>query len=74
MPRIGGVGNGAMVLRDGVFSQMSLEDFQCVTRPKVQGTVNLLRLFERREETPLDWFIAFSSFVATRGKYVCTHV
>ena len=54
MPRIGGVGNGAMVLRDGVFSQMSLEDFQCVTRPKVQGTVNLLSLFERRQETPFN--------------------
>ncbi|KAL8903529.1 MAG: hypothetical protein Q9207_003863 [Kuettlingeria erythrocarpa] len=38
---IGGVIQGAMVLRDKILSSMSLEDFQDAIRPKVQGTWNL---------------------------------
>ncbi|KAJ5485354.1 type I iterative polyketide synthase [Penicillium diatomitis] len=66
MPPIGGVANGAMVLRDSSFMNMSFEDFQTVLRPKVQCTINLDRLFSDRSQ-PLDWFIGFSSIAATVG-------
>jgi hypothetical protein len=43
---------------------MRLEDFQKVVKPKVDGTMFLSELFERNT---LDFFIAFSSIVATLG-------
>lgn len=67
MPPIAGVANGAMVLSDKMFTQMTHEEFQYVVRPKVEGTVHLDRLFSEDSADPLDWFIAFSSLVATRG-------
>ncbi|PYH71698.1 putative polyketide synthase [Aspergillus vadensis CBS 113365] len=66
MPPIGGVANGAMVLRDSSFMNMSFDDFQAVLGPKVLGTVNLDRLFSNPKH-PLDWFIGFSSVAATVG-------
>ncbi|KAJ5087476.1 type I iterative polyketide synthase [Penicillium angulare] len=66
MPPIGGVANGAMVLRDSSFMNMDFNDFQAVLGPKVQGSTNLDRLFCNPEE-PLDWFIGFSSIAATTG-------
>lgn len=66
MPPIGGVANGAMVLRDSSLMKMSFEDFQAVLRPKIQGTINLDRLFSDPSQ-PLDWFIGFSSIAATVG-------
>lgn len=66
MPLIGGVANGAMVLRDSSFMNMSFYDFQAVLGPKVQGSVNLHRLFSDPKQ-PLDWFIGFSSIAATVG-------
>ena len=41
MPPIRGMIQGAMVLRDGFFEKMPLENWQAVTRCKVQGTWNL---------------------------------
>lgn len=66
MPAIAGVANGAMVLRDSSLMQMAFEDFQAVLGPKIQGTVNLDRLFSG-DAQPLDWFIGFSSIAATVG-------
>ncbi|KAJ5706143.1 hypothetical protein N7536_001832 [Penicillium majusculum] len=66
MSPIGGVANGAMVLRDSSLMKMSFEDFQAVLRPKIQGTINLDRLFSDPSQ-PLDWFIGFSSIAATVG-------
>ncbi|GFF52590.1 hypothetical protein IFM51744_07886 [Aspergillus udagawae] len=66
MPPIGGVANGAMVLRDSSFMRMSFEDFQVILGPKIQGTINLDRLFSDPNQ-PLDWFIGFSSVAATVG-------
>ncbi|KAL9043632.1 MAG: hypothetical protein Q9214_003188 [Letrouitia sp. 1 TL-2023] len=43
---------------------MDLETFQIVARPKVEGTINLDQLFK---DEPLDFFIPFSSIVATTG-------
>ncbi|EAW08950.1 putative polyketide synthase [Aspergillus clavatus NRRL 1] len=57
MPQIAGVANGAM---------MSFDDFQAVLRPKIQGTINLDKLFSDPAR-PLDWFIGFSSIAATVG-------
>ncbi|KAI1766326.1 hypothetical protein GGR53DRAFT_464558 [Hypoxylon sp. FL1150] len=68
MPPIAGVANGAMVLSDRMFTQMTHKDFQYVLRPKVEGTMHLDSLFsEDSDADPLDWFIVFSSLVATRG-------
>lgn len=63
-PPIAGVANGALVLRDKLFVNTSFEDLETVFRPKVTGTLNLHELFS---EDTLDWFIAFSSIVATSG-------
>lgn len=63
-PQIAGVANGALVLRDKLFINTTLEDFEAVMKPKVTGTLNLDQLFP---ENTLDWFIAFSSIVATTG-------
>jgi hybrid polyketide synthase/nonribosomal peptide synthetase ACE1 len=64
MPPIAGVANGALILRDQAFSDMDLESFQTVIKPKVDGTLFLNQLFQ---ENTLDFFIAFSSVVATMG-------
>lgn len=63
-PPIAGVANGALVLRDKLFVNTDFEDLETVFRPKVTGTLNLHELFS---ENTLDWFIAFSSIVATSG-------
>ena len=63
-PEIAGVANGAMILRDKAFANMDLETFQAVARPKVDGTTYLSDLFS---EKTLDFFIPFSSIVATMG-------
>src|SRR2546430_10573256 len=63
-PKIGGVANGALILRDKTFANTELESFQAVVRPKVDGTINLNELFN---DNNLDFFIAFSSVVATMG-------
>ncbi len=64
LPAIAGVANGALVLKDQAFEGMDLETFQMVVKPKIDGTVFLNELFE---ENTLDFFIAFSSVVATLG-------
>ena len=64
LPRIGGVANGSLVLRDRLFLNTDFDTFQTVMRPKTLGTSNLDRLFS---ENTLDWFIGFSSIVATVG-------
>jgi NAD(P)-dependent dehydrogenase (short-subunit alcohol dehydrogenase family) len=63
-PQIAGVANGALILRDKTFANTDLESFQTVLRPKVDGTINLSELFN---DNSLDFFIAFSSIVATMG-------
>lgn len=70
MPPVGGVINGAMVLRDRLFLDMSWVDFAAVLAPKVAGTQNLDKVFEENEAA-LDFFIVLSSatsFVGTLGQ------
>lgn len=63
-PPVAGVANGALVLQDQAFEGMDLETFQKVVKPKIDGTVFLSELFE---ENTLEFFVAFSSVVATLG-------
>lgn len=64
MPTIGGVANGAMVLDDALFDNMPYEAFTKVLTPKVLGSQLLDELFF---DTPLDFFILFSSTTAVMG-------
>ncbi|KAI0002322.1 putative hybrid NRPS/PKS enzyme [Xylariaceae sp. FL0662B] len=64
MPPIGGVANGAMVLSDGLFADMSFESMQKVLKPKVLGSKNLDELFDAQD---LEFFLMFSSLSAVIG-------
>lgn len=69
MPPIGGVANGAMVLRDVSFVQMDFESLNTVLRSKVLSSTVLDRLFSATavSSRTLDWFVGFSSIVGTTG-------
>ncbi|KAI0199936.1 polyketide synthase PksB [Astrocystis sublimbata] len=64
MPEIIGVVNGAMILRDSLFDNMTYEQFQTVLKPKVKGTQLLDELFFN---TKLDFFITTSSINSVIG-------
>lgn len=64
LPPIAGVVNGAMVLADDLFDNMSHEQFMRVTAPKVVGTQLLDDLFSN---TALDFFIVTTSITAVIG-------
>nr|QEE83322.1 polyketide synthase 12778 [Alternaria oxytropis] len=64
LPPLGGVMNGAMVLRDIVIRNMSLEDLNSVLQPKVDGSLNLDIVLG---STKLDFFVMFSSMVNILG-------
>ena len=63
MPPIKGVIQGAMVLRDGLFENMSYADWRLVTTPKIEGSWNLHQLMPR----DLDFFIMLSSVAGIKG-------
>ncbi|KAK8038627.1 Polyketide synthase-nonribosomal peptide synthetase [Apiospora rasikravindrae] len=56
LPSVGGVCQGAMVLQDTAIRQMSLATFSKVTRPKVEGSLHLDRVFQS-QDPKLDFFI-----------------
>lgn len=64
MPPIAGVANGAMVLSDGLFADMTFASFDKVLKPKVDGSTNLDEVFSSQN---LDFFIMFSSLSAVIG-------
>ncbi|KAI0424582.1 hypothetical protein F5Y09DRAFT_353266 [Xylaria sp. FL1042] len=64
MPPPGGVVNGAMVLDDRLFSQMTVETWDRVMRPKTVGSANLDIAFS---DSDLGFFIMTSSFAAIGG-------
>lgn len=66
MPPVGGVINGAMVLRDRLFLDMSWVDFEAVLAPKVAGTQNLDELFGEHGKA-LEFFIVLSSATSQVG-------
>lgn len=63
MPPVGGIANGAMVLRDKVFENMSLQEFLDALAPKVEGTRNLDQVFG----CDLEFFVLFSSLSSIIG-------
>lgn len=75
LPPIAGVAIGAMVLIDSTFMEQRFTDFQSVMRPKVHGTLNMSSLFSLDSPhllpddsaASLDFFLAFSSLMATTG-------
>ena len=63
---IGGVFNLAMVLKDALIENQTVETFQEVCLPKLNGLKHLDDV--TREKCPqLDYFVAFSSLTAGRG-------
>lgn len=64
MPPIVGVVNGAMVLADAAFFNMTFEDFVRVLKPKVEGSARLDELFS---DANLDFFIMLSSTASLIG-------
>ncbi len=59
-----GVFHGAMVLDDGFLNTMTRERFERVMTPKIMGAINLHNALG---DTPLDFFISFSSISAVIG-------
>ncbi|KAH9815752.1 Polyketide synthase protein [Teratosphaeria destructans] len=66
MPPIGGVINGAMILRDQIFVDMCWSDFEAVLAPKILGTQNLDDIFRQHGNT-LDFFVCLSSATSLVG-------
>ncbi|PWY79697.1 ketoacyl-synt-domain-containing protein [Aspergillus heteromorphus CBS 117.55] len=64
MPAIAGVANAAMLLSDRSFAQLTTTDFSTVFGPKVTATATLASIFH---DTPLDFFIMFSSLASIVG-------
>ncbi|KAH8669587.1 polyketide synthase [Tricladium varicosporioides] len=63
-PPLAGIANAAMVLSDSPFNTMTYENFYVVTKPKVEGSLNLHKVFE---DCHLDFFIMFSSLACVTG-------
>jgi len=64
---VGGIFNLAVVLRDGLMENQTVENFQAVAGPKVDGTVNLDIASRELCSSSLHWFVAFSSVSCGRG-------
>jgi acyl transferase domain-containing protein/NADPH:quinone reductase-like Zn-dependent oxidoreductase/SAM-dependent methyltransferase len=65
LPPVRGVIQGAMVLQDSILEQMTLDDWQTATRPKVAGSWNLHARFSRPGS--LDFFVMLSSLSCILG-------
>ncbi|KAF4339693.1 polyketide synthase [Fusarium beomiforme] len=64
LPPIIGVANGAMMIDDALFDDMSFESLQRTAPPKIEGSVILDEFFY---DTPLDFFILFTSLANVVG-------
>jgi hybrid polyketide synthase/nonribosomal peptide synthetase ACE1 len=64
MPQIGGIANGALIVDDMRFDEMTLHSMNRVLRPKVEGSKLLDEIFH---DKPLEFFIMFSSLTACLG-------
>ncbi|TGO56821.1 hypothetical protein BOTNAR_0215g00160 [Botryotinia narcissicola] len=64
---IGGVIQGAMVLRDKPFEIMTIEDYHTTVSSKVQGTWNLHNV-ALKQKIPLDFFTMLSSISGVIGQ------
>ncbi|KAM3534572.1 hypothetical protein MY4038_002122 [Beauveria bassiana] len=64
MPPIAGVANGALVMEDSLFMDLSFEQMMRALGPKVDGSRYLDELFA---QDSLDFFILYSSLVSIAG-------
>ncbi|KAH7213281.1 putative hybrid PKS-NRPS enzyme [Fusarium redolens] len=64
LPPVGGVCNGALVLKDQLFVKMEPDALSDVFAPKVDGTIHLSEIFS---EPTLDFFVLFSSMSSVVG-------
>ncbi|KAM5343618.1 hypothetical protein ACJ41O_012155 [Fusarium nematophilum] len=60
-PRIAGIIQGAMVLRDKPFEAMTLDDYHTAIHAKVKGTWNLHHASQQVQKQPLEFFTLLSS-------------
>ncbi|KAL0930068.1 polyketide synthase [Colletotrichum truncatum] len=65
-PRVAGIIQGAMVLRDKPYETMSLDDYHTAIHAKFTGTWNLHRVSEEQPQ-PLDFFTLLSSISGIVG-------
>jgi NAD(P)-dependent dehydrogenase (short-subunit alcohol dehydrogenase family)/acyl carrier protein len=65
LPPVGGVVNGAMVLNDSLFSNISIATMESTFKPKVQGSILLNELY--RDPKQLDFFILVGSLTGPIG-------
>ncbi|GAB6031067.1 hypothetical protein CHUAL_007878 [Chamberlinius hualienensis] len=63
---VGGIFNLAMVLKDALMENQTVENYIDVTNPKAIGTSNLDKV-SRQLCSQLEWFVAFSSISCGRG-------
>ena len=65
---LGGIFHLAVVLKDGLFENQTIEAFQAVSKPKYNGTINLDQLTREKDVAKdLHWFVVFSSVSSGRG-------
>ncbi|KAI1293954.1 BcPKS5, polyketide synthase [Xylaria venustula] len=64
LPSIIGVVNGAMLMEDALFDDMTFESLERTCPPKIEGSVILDEFFY---DTPLDFFIMFTSMANVVG-------
>ncbi|KUJ19322.1 KR-domain-containing protein [Mollisia scopiformis] len=67
-PRIAGVVQGAMVIKDKPYETMTLDDFRTSLQVKVQGTWNLHHASVELLKQPLDFFTMLSSISGIVGR------
>ncbi|KAJ7381589.1 hypothetical protein OS493_040254 [Desmophyllum pertusum] len=65
---LGGIFHLAVVLKDGLFENQTIEAFQAVSKPKYHGTMYLDQLTRAKDVVKdLHWFVVFSSVSSGRG-------
>lgn len=64
LPPIIGVANGAMLIDDALFDDISFASLQRTVPPKIEGTINLDEFFY---DAPLDFFIVLTSLANVVG-------
>lgn len=64
---VGGIFNLAMVLRDAILENQTVEAFEVVCAPKVDATINLDIASRKLCSKTCDYFVAFSSVSCGRG-------
>lgn len=64
---VGGIFSLAMVLRDAILENQTVENFEVVCAPKVDATINLDEASRKMCAKSCDYFVAFSSVSCGRG-------